>query len=131
MTDLVIRRGDQTPYSLVVTFPAGFTDPQDLTAWTVALSAKQHFEDLDAAEVFRVEKPAGQSSGGGISVDAINLSKVHILISGSQTAGLDCPPPTNRQILVYDVKIALPGQDPYTVASGRLLVLADVSRTIP
>lgn len=130
-SDLVITRGDQAPATLAVTFPTGFVGSQDLTAWTVAFTAKHASSDPDAGEVLRLEKPSGSASGGGISVDSTNTSVVHLLISGSQTAGLACAPPANREILTYDVKIALPGQDPFTVASGRLTVNADVSRTLP
>lgn len=91
-----------------------------LGGWLFFCTAKVYHDDLDAVALFQLEL------GTGITVVDNVLSIIEIEIPPAVTAILLGS--TNR--LYIDVQAVDPAGVPWTIAAGRLIVRADVTRAV-
>jgi hypothetical protein len=94
--------------------------PFNITAMTLRFTAKRSRTDADAQAV--ITKTV---TGSGITITGGSAGKARILLAPGDTGSLG-----GSERLFYDVQLA-DGSTVYTLVSGRLLVLADISRTAP
>lgn len=97
-------------------------EPLDISSYNIRFTAKWARSDADVDAVFSL------TVGSGITkTDAIN-GEIQVIVASSLTSTL----PTHNVELEYDIQIQNTGNsEVFTVRSGILRVLADVSLTIP
>ena len=120
-TQLEMRRGDTPLWDLAVVDADG--DPLDLSGWTVRMTAKTSVDQPDADAVFQLSTVDGTivvtDAAGGLAT---------MQPARDDTSGL-----TADTACFWDVQIARDGapDETFTVASGTLLIVRDITRTAP
>ena len=109
MSYIAMYRGDDRVLTITAT--------ASLTGSEVAFTAKRNRRDADADAVIRKSTGAGS-----VSVDGATAS---VTIDAADTDELD------PVALYWDVQVIDSSDKVRTVASGRLAVLADVTREVP
>lgn len=123
MFDLEMTRGDDRILKLTATWPEALPpsiaqgDPYDLSGKALWFTAKLRKTDADANAVFQ------KTHLSGISVNPQKSNEARIEIKGSDTASL-----TKDAVLECDAQVK-DGEKVFTVASGKLRVKTDVTRT--
>lgn len=117
--DLTMYRGDTPTWELAVTNAAGA--PYNLTGCTIRMMAKRAITDADSAAVLDLS-----TAGGEITITDAAGGRAEIVPPAADTAGLIAD--VNA---LYDVQITTGTSRVHTVASGRLLIRRDVTRTSP
>lgn len=121
MADLTVTRGDTLRLTVTVTNADG--SAYDLTGATMRFTVKRSVWDDDSAAPIALYWISG-GAASGITVSNPASGVATITATGTQTATLV------TTAHVYDVQVSR-GGDTWTVASGMLLVTADVTRTAP
>lgn len=118
MADLTMTRGDARVLTVPMTLNgAPWTIPGGAT---VRFTAKRRTTDADGAAMITKSTGSGITAVGDVAT---------ITIAPSDTDALAAA--RTNETLYYDVQVAGAGFGPWTVATGRLIVKPDVSRTSP
>lgn len=117
--NLTLTRGDTFPFTTVV---YNGSSTIDVTGYQFRMTAKYDIQDADSSAVFSITSP------GQISLTDPTNGKVLITILPTNTSGLQRGL-TYR--LIYDIQMYNDPATIYTVSSGILTVLPDVSTTTP
>lgn len=97
-------------------------EPLDISSYSIRFTAKWDRNDDDADKVFAV------TVGSGITKTNATAGEIQVIVASSLTTAL----PRHDVELHYDIQIQNTGNNEvFTVRSGILRVLADVSLTIP
>lgn len=115
--DITIYRGDTVKLNMAVTSGGSF---YDLTGSTIWFTAKNHFSDPDISAVFQKS-----TTGGGITITNAPNGLCQVTIDPADTSG---EPPT-KVMLVWDAQVKDAQGRIYTVASGNLIIVPDVTIT--
>ncbi len=116
MTDFTITRGDTIGLNVAVS--AGGT-VYPLVGVKMWFTAKNSYNDPDSSAVFQ------KTIGSGIVITNTTLGLATVTIDPTDTYGL----PSSKTLLVYDLQVEDASGNVYTVASGNLIVLPDVTRS--
>jgi hypothetical protein len=117
MSDLTIYRSDTVKLNLAVTSGGSI---YNLTGSSIWFTAKNQYSDLDAAAVFQKS-----TLNGGIVITNPTQGIAQVTIASADTLLV----PNLKTILVWDAQIKDSQGNIYTIASGRLIVLPEVTRT--
>jgi hypothetical protein len=120
--DIEMTRGDSATFDLTLIEPDPDPDPVplNLTGCDLRFTAKYSPDDTDAQAVFSVTNGVGDAISSAVPASGVAL----IELSPSHTSSM----PQGAR-LYYDVQIKKQNSKTYTVASGRLNVRADITRT--
>ena len=110
-------RGDSRLLSFTVTKQNG--DVLNLTAAKIWMTAKYNFTDTDLQAVFQKTT----DPGGGITIPQPTLGTVEIQIDPIDTSTL----PAKNIILFFDVQIKTSDQQIFTILSGKMTIIPDVT----
>lgn len=116
MSDLTVKRGDTI--TLAVAAKKGDGTPQSLAGKTLAFTAKDRIDDLDAAAVI------SKSIGSGIVVDDAALGLAMVTIPPADTSSFAGP-----RTLLWDIQMTDNATGAkITLDEGKLIVRPDVTR---
>jgi hypothetical protein len=113
--ELEMFRGDDESFDIVVTKDGA---PVDLTGAALTFTAKRRLSDADAAAVVQKD-----STAGGIAIVDAAQGLARIDIAAGDTATL-----TSDERLAWDLQVLGADGKKRTLADGRLLIHADVTR---
>lgn len=116
MADFTIYRGDTVALNITIT-ASGLA--YNLTGKTMWFTAKTSYSIADPGTFQK-------KLGSGITVTDAANGRAQIVISASDTNSLG----NSKVALVYDCQVKDSSGNIYTVASGNLIVIPDVTRSI-
>jgi len=116
LTDFTITRGDTVTLNVAATASGAYYPLIGAQVW---FTAKYNYSDPDALAVFQ------KTIGSGIAVTDPVKGLMTMVILPADTAGVA----SVKVILVYDIQIEDFSGNVYTVASGNLIVVPDVTIT--
>lgn len=116
MADFTLYRGDTVELNIVVTASGS---AYSLTGRSLWFTAKYAYKDADAAAVFQ------KTIGNGITVTSASGGLATVKILATDTSSL----PSSKTLLVYDLQCKDPSGNIYTLASGNLVFLPDVTKS--
>jgi len=114
MADFTITKGDSVSFNIVVT-SGGVAF--NLTGATIWMTAKLAFGDPDSSAIFQ------KKTGSGIVITNPANGAATITLAATDTS----PLPAFKTLLLYDIQVKDQQGGIYTVASGNLIVLPDVT----
>lgn len=118
MSDITIYRGDTVKLDLAVT-SGGAVYP--LTGSTIWFTAKRQYSDPDSSAVFQKSTLSG---GIVITNAALGIARVTISPPDTQTVT------NSKEILFFDAQMKDSQGQVYTLASGRLILLPEVTKAV-
>ncbi len=116
MTDFTLHRGDTIDLAHVVTASGS---EYSLVGCSIWFTAKTAFSVADASATFQ------KTVGNGITVTNAAKGRFTVRISPTDTYNLG----NSKVLLVYDCQIVTASGAVYTVASGNLIFIPDVTRS--
>lgn len=116
MADFTINRGDTVDLAVVVTASGS---AYSLVGCTIWFTAKTSFSLADSGATFQ------KKIGSGITVTSAANGRFTVRISPTDTYSLG----NSKTLLVYDCQVKDASGNVYTVASGNIIVLPDVTRS--
>lgn len=116
MADFTIYRGDTVALNITIT-ASGLA--YNLTGKTMWFTAKTSYSQADPG-VFQ------KKIGSGITVTSAVDGRAQIVIAAADTNTLG----NSKTLLVYDCQVKDASGNIYTVASGNLIIVPDVTRSI-
>jgi len=115
VADFIIYRGDTVVLSVTVTVKE---EEYSLVGAEIWFTAKPSYSTLDAAAQFQ------KTIGDGIAVTDAAKGKFTVTISATDTYSMA----SSKTILLYDCQVKESGGNVYTIASGNIIVMPDVTR---
>lgn len=116
--NLSMTRGDTLQFTLTVTQSGA---AYNLTGCSIRMTAKYDPTDLDASKVFV------RTVGSGITVASPTTGIAAVALTAANTSSLPAAPVN----LYYDIQVTDGSSNIFTVVSGTLQVLPDISITTP
>lgn len=116
MSDFTLSRGDTVDLSVVVTANGS---PYSLVGCYIWFTAKTSYNLGDSGAVFQ------KTIGSGITVTSAANGRFTVRINPSDTSGLG----NSKVLLVYDCQIRDASGSIFTIASGNLIFVPDVTRS--
>jgi hypothetical protein len=117
VSDIRMKRGDSTPFKFQVKDANDV--PVDVTGADFWWTAKDRVADADNVAVIAKTK-----AGGGIVVTNQTLGQAEVRLVPADTSGF-----TDNRVLLWDLQIKDQSGKVQTLDSGKLTVVADVTRT--
>jgi hypothetical protein len=117
MTDLTIYRGDTVKLNVAVTAGGAVFN---LTGCTVWFTVKNQYSDPDNQSVFQKS-----TTNGGITITDAPNGLCQVTIANADTSG----EPDTKVMLLWDCQVKDASGNIYTVNSGNLIILPDVTKT--
>jgi hypothetical protein len=115
MTDFTLSRGDTVDLAVVVTASGS---AYSLVGCSIWFTAKSSYSLADTGAQFQ------KTIGSGITVTNAALGRFSVRISPADTSSLG----NSKTLLVYDCQVKDASGNIYTIASGNLIILPDVTR---